>query len=85
VKDLIIGIRTTSHKSGVYERCLNAAELYDEEIIALDKNESYTMESNFRAYDAKTANSLVSSFAVMRHCHRSGSGWPSRAKRAGAK
>ena len=64
VKDLIIGIRTTSHKSGVYERCLNAAELYDEEIIALDKNESYTMESNFRAYDAKTANSLVSSFAV---------------------
>ncbi|MCA9374163.1 hypothetical protein KC725_03320 [Candidatus Peregrinibacteria bacterium] len=62
VNGVRIGIRTGSIKSGVYERCLNASKLYDEQLMAINETEPYQMVGNMRVYGAKSASSLVTSF-----------------------
>lgn len=49
-----LGIRTTTFRSGVYERCLNAANIYEDEIIAFKSEQPPVIRGGMRFYNAQS-------------------------------
>jgi hypothetical protein len=64
IKNTILGIRTDMLQSGIYERCFNATSVYNDEIIAISKEEKYDIVGNARVYRGAAMNSLVTSNEV---------------------
>lgn len=61
---MVMGLKVGTFRSGVYERCLNAASVYDDKLVAFRSTETYTPQNEMAVYNAKQMQTLVSNFGA---------------------